>query len=209
MVSWGSRRSGRRRDPLRISRALRKASYHYRSGVSGESGKSEYIPDGEELYPEPDYVDRVVETFPVRYQEGLFLGYRHYLRAQTEPLFWFGHGLTYTTFDYSELSVEATSDGGATVRCRLANTGTRRGAETLQVYLSSPNADTPTRLAGFAKHSLDASESAVVEVQLQAREFERFDEAAGAFVRVPGEYGVLVGASAGDIRVKATVTVSS
>jgi beta-glucosidase len=117
------------------------------------------------------------------YDEGIFVGYRAYERDGREPLFPFGHGLGYTTWEY--LSVEL-RDGQVTVRVR--NTGERRGREVVQVYASKPDSaiERPPRwLAGFATAEADPGEEVEVQVTIAPRAFQHWD---GGWQTEPGEF---------------------
>lgn len=131
------------------------------------------------------------------YSEGVFVGYRWYDEEAIEPLFPFGHGLSYTTFSYSGLEV---ADDGTTVTvsATVTNTGTRPGSDVAQLYLSKPGvaAPQPPRwLAGFRKVSLAPGESATMTFTLDARSLSYWDTAAHAWVVDPGCYGIHVGRS--------------
>ncbi|MFB9903151.1 glycoside hydrolase family 3 C-terminal domain-containing protein [Allokutzneria oryzae] len=142
---------------------------------------------------------------PVRgrldYTEGLDIGHRAWLRAGKEPAYWFGHGLGYTTWEYSEVLVES----GNRVRVRLRNTGERAGREVVQVYLARPDSSLvrPVRwLAGFAAVAASPGETADVVVDLPDRAFAHWAD--GGWQTEPGSFEVLVGRSADDIRLRAT-----
>jgi beta-glucosidase len=130
----------------------------------------------------------VLDTAPrdgvVRYDEGVFIGYRAWARAGTEPLFPFGHGLGYTTWAYESLAV--TDPGAAQVTVR--NTGARRGREVVQVYVDGA-------LAGFAGVAADPGEAVTVRVPLSPRAMQTWDD--GWRTR-PGPYLVEAGRSATD-----------
>jgi beta-glucosidase len=143
-------------------------------------------------------------SFPERvaeYREGVFVGYRHFDANALQPLFPFGYGLSYTTFEYSGLSVGARGTGSAIsidVRFVVRNTGERAGAEVAQVYVSDLEASLPRpprELKRFAKVRLEPGESRVVEVELGWRDLAFFDEAAHAWTVEPGAFLVGVGAS--------------
>ena len=117
------------------------------------------------------------------YDEGLFVGYRAYERDGREPLFAFGHGLGYTTWEY--LSLER-RDGHVVVRVR--NTGERRGSEVVQVYASKPDSaiERPSRwLAGFAIAEAGPGEEAEVRVTIDPRVFQHWD---AGWQTEPGEF---------------------
>lgn len=148
-----------------------------------------------------------LEVYPglngrVRYEEGLNIGYRHYDRTGTEPMFPFGHGLSYAEFDLSGLTVERQGEG-ARVRAMLRNTGARAGSTVVQVYVGDRQASVPRpprELKGFAKVRLAAGESREVVVDLPPRAFAFFDLAGQCWRREAGEFTVWAGFSAGDIR---------
>jgi beta-glucosidase len=141
--------------------------------------------------------------------DGLFCGYRAVDRAHTVPAFPFGFGLSYTTFAYTHLSLSSPRvRRGETVmvRVEVMNTGTRAGAEVVQLYLSDEEATLPRpvkELKGFAKVMLSPSERQTVEIPISTRALEFFDPARG-WVSEPGRFAVLIGASALDIRLQAT-----
>ena len=117
------------------------------------------------------------------YDEGLFVGYRAYDRDGREPLFPFGHGLGYTTWEY--LAVEP-ADGHVTVRLR--NAGARRGREVVQVYASRPDSavERPPRwLAGFAVVEADPGEQVAVDVTIEPRALAHWD---GGWTVEPGAF---------------------
>lgn len=139
------------------------------------------------------------------YEEGLFIGYRAYDRAEVAPAYPFGHGLGYTSWEYE--SLEATP---ARAKVRVRNTGARAGRETIQIYLA-PVADAVSRprrwLAGFASVEAAPGDSVEVEIPLRGRAFEIWDELAGAWSFVPGQYEVRACHSLADVRLSATLEV--
>ncbi|MDA0567276.1 glycoside hydrolase family 3 C-terminal domain-containing protein [Streptomonospora sp. S1-112] len=148
------------------------------------------------------------------YDEGVFVGYRAWQRAQTPPAYWFGHGLGYTTWDYTGVEARPAPDGGLTVTVGLANTGERAGREVVQVYLEPHGgaaADTPERprrwLAGFAAVSAEPGARAEAVVAVPPRAAQVWDTAARAWRTVPGGYDVVVGRSAGDTRLRTAVEI--
>ncbi|MFF1834286.1 glycoside hydrolase family 3 protein [Streptomyces sp. NPDC058231] len=144
----------------------------------------------------------------LRYDEGVFVGYRAWEKAGTAPAYPFGHGLGYTTWEYE--SLVATPDS-ATVRLR--NTGTRAGGETVQLYLapqSAPasGAERPARrLAGFARVEAAPGESVETVIELDRRGYEIWDEQAHAWSPVPGTYEVQAAHSLGDVRLTTTTEI--
>jgi beta-glucosidase len=164
-----------------------------------------------ERYPGTDEGD----GYPViRYSEGLEIGYRWFQAQGVEPLFGFGFGLSYTTFDIADASVEAPDGANApiTVTASVTNTGPVAGAEVVQVYLGLPvEGQPPKRLVGFRKVFVEpgASEPVTITIDPAATNHPLgvWDDAARRFVVKPGEYTVHVGNSAGSTPHTATVTV--
>ncbi|MBO0510381.1 glycoside hydrolase family 3 protein [Streptomyces beijiangensis] len=143
----------------------------------------------------------------VTYSEGIFTGYRGFDKAGTEPLFPFGHGLSYTEFGYGRLSVRRDGDGLA-VSFTVTNRGRRSGAEVPQVYLGAahgaPVEMAVKSLAGFERVELDPGESRRVTARISERQLSYWDTVRGRWVRARGERPVYVGASSRDIRLTGT-----
>jgi beta-glucosidase len=152
----------------------------------------------------------------VYYGEGVFVGYRHYDQRQVEPLFPFGHGLSYTTFDYRDLAVSlqpgpAGETPAAHVLLTVVNEGDRAGAEIVQVYVRDVDASLPRppkELKAFTKVHLQPGESKQVEITLGARAFAFYEPTKEDWVVEPGEFEILVGASSRDIRLRKTIDLS-
>ena len=145
----------------------------------------------------------------VRYQEGVFIGYRHYERHKIRPMFAFGHGLGYTTFELSRLAV-ARNGGGARATVELTNTGERRGSTVVQVYVGDAQASVPRpvrELKGFAKAALDPGETRELAFDLPPRAFAFFDAAARNWRIEEGSFEISAGFSAADIRKSATLAM--
>src|SRR5665647_3530294 len=174
-------------------------------GAANPSGKlAETMPLAYEQNP-------TIGNFPgenglVRYGEGLLIGYRWYDTHGLDVAYPFGHGLSYTTFAYSDLVTRVHDDGARTsveVTCRVTNTGTRAGREIVQVYVSNPGSSVfrpEQELKGFAAVSLDAGASAEVHVTLDARAFSHWHTAASRWTLEGGSFEVRIGASSRDIR---------
>ncbi|MEV5609092.1 glycoside hydrolase family 3 C-terminal domain-containing protein [Streptomyces sp. NPDC052225] len=144
------------------------------------------------------------------YDEGLHIGHRAWLRAGTEPAYWFGHGLGYTTWDHERLDAPAAVDDDVpwTVRVHVRNTGPRRGREVVQVYLAKPGSavERPVRwFAGFAAVEADPGERVTAEIGVSPRALRHWCEAEAAWHVEPGVWHVLTGRSAGDLGLTATV----
>jgi beta-glucosidase len=177
-------------------------------GVVNPSGRlAETIPV--RLADSPAFLDFPGEHGHVRYGEGLFVGYRWYDARELAVSFPFGHGLSYTTFTYSDASV-TTDATGLTVRVTVTNTGAHDGAEVVQVYTSLPGsavARAPRELKGFAKVTLAAGETRSVGVHVRREDLAYWDTRVDRWVVEGGEYTVDVGASSRDIRAVLNVAV--
>ncbi len=150
----------------------------------------------------------------VSYNESLYVGYRYYNSADVKVQFPFGYGLSYTRFEYSELSLEtAALDEGETLRVRftLANTGDVAGDEVAQVYLSRPDSalyQPAHTLVGFARVSLAAGARQTVEIALPYARFAAYDPSTGTDVVEAGRYGLHVGDSSRSLPLSAQVQVA-
>jgi beta-glucosidase len=146
----------------------------------------------------------------VQYSEGIDVGYRWYDRHNITPLFPFGFGLSYTSFQYANLTVGAPDATGAvTVAFDVKNTGSRAGSDVPQVYVGQPAAagEPPKNLRGFSKVTLNAGQTQRVTVTLDARSFQAW--LGGAWTRTAGSYQVMVGASSRDIRLTGGITLGA
>ena len=146
----------------------------------------------------------------VRYLEDILVGYRYYDTRSVEPQFCFGHGLSYTSFAYSDLRVEKTGPSALRVSLRVANTGGLAGAEVVQLYVGerNPVVHRPEKeLKAFRKVFLRPGESQEVVMNLGLRAFSYYDDGAMQWAFSPGVYGVLVGSSSRDIRLRTEATL--
>lgn len=143
----------------------------------------------------------------VRYEEGLFIGYRHYDKTGIKPLFPFGFGLSYTSFALSDMHAAPYGDG-VQITATVTNTGARAGSTVLQVYVTPPaTPDRPHRtLRGFAKCALAPGQAQNVTIYLAPRDFARFDVPAQCWRVDAGEYVLSAGFSSADITAKCTLT---
>jgi beta-glucosidase len=153
-------------------------------------------------------------TKRVVYKEGVFVGYRGYERNGTKPLFPFGHGLSYTTFRYSNLQVSRTPGEPVIwkVSFDLTNTGAREGAEVAQVYVGDPQAKVPRpakELKGFSKISLRPGETRRVTVPLDSRALSYYDVNGKQWVAEPGDFDVLVGRSSAQIELRGKLNLAA
>ncbi|MCX5381150.1 beta-glucosidase [Streptomyces sp. NBC_00091] len=137
------------------------------------------------------------------YSEGVHTGYRWYEQQGVTPLFPFGHGLSYTAFDYRDLAVERTATG-AVVRVTVRNSGAVAGKEAVQVYLGpSPLVTAPQavkKLAGYTKTALEPGEEKRVTIPVDARQLQYWDTGRHAWTSAGGARAVSVGSSSADIR---------
>lgn len=145
----------------------------------------------------------------VLYGEGIYVGYRYYEARSIEPLFPFGHGLSYTTFEYSQLSVAARVNAGEPVEvsATIKNTGAAPGKEVVQLYVRDVQASLPRpikELKGYTKIALRPGESQTVVFVLDERSLAFFDPVRSEWIAEPGEFEVLIGSSSADIRLRAT-----
>ena len=151
----------------------------------------------------------------VRYEEGVFVGYRHYDRQGITPLFPFGFGLSYTSFELADLALDESafdSDGKVMVWASLTNTGKRAGSTVVQLYVGDEESAVPRpikELKAFEKVGLGAGESRRLRFELTGRDFTWFDVARRQWVAEPGSFGIMVGLSATDIRLTGVVRLTT
>ncbi|KAI1637021.1 beta-glucosidase M [Biscogniauxia mediterranea] len=204
-------------------------------GESNPSGKLPYTvarneSDYEHLFG-PDLAEGQFERFPQSNFsiEGVYIDYRHFDAKNITPRYEFGFGLSYTTFNYSNLQITprdgantdayptgAIREGGqvdlwdvlATVSAEIANTGDVDGAEAAQLYVGIPGSGVPARqLRGFAKPFVNVSSSATVEFELTRRDLSVWDVVAQKWMLSKGQYGIWVGASSRDLPLEGTLTI--
>ena len=152
------------------------------------------------------------KTFPNRgkvfYDEGIFVGYRWFDNQQIEPLFAFGHGLSYTQFEYGEAKLDRKSlrEGGAvTLSVSVRNTGERAGAEVVQLYISDKESSLPRpvkELKGFEKVYLEPGESTVVRFRISEDQLCFYDPSLPGWKAEKGTFEALVGSGSDDIRAR-------
>jgi beta-glucosidase len=147
-------------------------------------------------------------TRDVSYGEGVFVGYRWYDKRQIEPLFAFGHGLSYTSFAYSNLRLPASLMMGSSIDLAVdvRNTGLRAGQETVQVYVgdgATLGLVRPVKeLRAFEKVQLAPGETKTVRFTLSPRDLSYYDAHQGIWVSSPGTHHIFVGSSSRDIRLQ-------
>ena len=158
----------------------------------------------------PTYINFPGENGKVRYGEGIFVGYRYYDKKQIEPLFPFGHGLSYTEFDYANLRIVADGDDWL-VSAEITNSGTTAGSEIVQLYVHDAECSVPRpekELAAFGKVALEAGETKTVTMSLKRSELAFYDVTCSDWMIEAGEFAVWVGASSADIRLRGSLTVT-
>jgi beta-glucosidase len=161
----------------------------------------------------PAYGNYPGVNLKVNYAEGIYVGYRYYDTKNVDPLFPFGFGLSYTTFEYSDLKVMHATDVSGTVHpesdlvtFKVRNTGTRAGAEVVQLYIHDDHSkiDRPVHeLKGFKRVELKPGEERVVRFHLNRADLSYWSPEKKDWVAEPGTFEIQVGASSRDIRLKA------
>jgi beta-glucosidase len=176
-------------------------------GVAAPSGKTP-VTFPRRIEDSTAYGNYPGENLHVEYAEGIFVGYRGFDRRNVEPLFPFGHGLSYTMFEYSGLNVSGpTVKAGGTVEVslRIRNSGSRAGTDVVQLYLRDVESSLPRppkELKGFQRVSLDPGQARTLTFTLDGSDMAFFDPAKGDWVAEAGTFEVLVGASSRDIRLQ-------
>ena len=180
-------------------------------GFENPSGKlAESWPLRLEDVPSYSYFPGYPKT--VEYRESIFVGYRYYDTAKVSVSYPFGHGLSYTSFEYSDMKMDRTSfdgKGTVTVTCRVKNTGKRKGAEVVQAYISKKDPvlfRAEQELKGFEKIELESGEEKEVRFAFDARDFSFWNVRSGGWSVEGGEYEIRIGASSRDIRLRAVLT---
>jgi beta-glucosidase len=185
------------------------------------------------LYGKVNPSGKLAETFPlklednpsyhyfpggpatVEYRESVYVGYRYYDSVGQDVLYPFGHGLSYTTFEYSDLQLDRdrlSMPDPLTVTCKVKNTGTVAGKEIVQLYVRDVESTIfrpEKELKGFTKVQLESGEEKTVSIELNKRAFAYYDSDLQDWRVESGEFEILVGASSRDIRLTATVEITS
>lgn len=183
-------------------------------GDINPSGKlAETFP--KKLSDNPSYLNFPGETGKVEYREGLFVGYRYYDAAGVEPLFPFGHGLSYTEFDYLSISAERTEINDSDelkVSVRIRNSGKLKGKEIVQLYVSDKESSVlrpEKELKGFEKVELAPGEEKTVVFTLSKRAFAYYNTEIRDWDVESGEFEILAGPSSGNTPLGTTVSVNT
>jgi beta-glucosidase len=178
----------------------------------GDVNPSGKLPDTfpRRLEDNPAFINYPGESGKVLYGEDIFVGYRYYDARKIEPLFPFGHGLSYTAFTYSNLRVspaEVKTGEKINISVGIKNTGKVAGKEVVQLYVSdlaSRVPRPPKELKAFRKVSLNPGETKTVEFALDKEALSFYDPALKQWVAEPGEFEIQVGSSSRDIRTRKT-----
>ncbi len=148
----------------------------------------------------------------VKYTEGVFLGYRHFDQSTVKPMFPFGFGLSYTTFQYGGLQIAPPAgDDTVTVKFEVTNTGQRPGAEIAEVYVAEKHPKLPRpvkELKGFSRVELKPGEARTVTLNLDRRAFSYYDVDGKQWTVNPGEFEILVGGSSQEIKLQGSVQIA-
>lgn len=167
------------------------------------------------LSDNPSYLNNQVVNDLIDYREGIFVGYRYYDTKEMDVLFPFGHGLSYTTFEYHDLVLnkkEILDTDELVVSLKVTNTGKVTGKEVIQLYVSdlTHTAIRPIKeLKNFVKVELQPGETKEVTMNLNKRSFAYYNELISDWYVGSGEYEILVGSSSRDIRLQERVLIKS
>ena len=180
------------------------------AGVTNPSGKLPLtFPAGLDQTPRPELPGLGTPwgtATTIHYNEGSDVGYRWFARTGRRPLFPFGHGLSYTRFDYAGLTVS--DRGGVRANFTVTNSGPRRGADVPQLYLLEDPAGARMRLLGFERVDLDAGESRTVSLDVDPRLLASYDTDRGQWHTPGGSYRVALGHAAGNYALEADVSLA-
>jgi beta-glucosidase len=166
-----------------------------------------YIPAGQKLYS--GWYEDMNMSHPINnieYKEGVFIGYRWYESKNIQPLYHFGYGLSYSTFEYRDIKSSAknfTKEAGVTIEIKVKNTGKYAGAEVAQLYIQElkPSVARPLKeLKGFSKVMLNPGETKTVTIKLSEKDFAFWDVNQHNWKAEPGAYKIMIGAASNDIR---------
>lgn len=144
------------------------------------------------------------------YDDGIFVGYRHFDKNNIEPLFPFGFGLSYTTFHFQNLQVEIKPDGNFEASFDIINSGNMLGSEVSQLYISKENSKiirAPKELKGFIKCELKPGEKSRAVINFKRNDFAFYDEAAHGWKVEEGKYKIMIGNSSKDIKLQSSMDI--
>jgi beta-glucosidase len=173
-----------------------------------------YLPENETLYRNwSDNKEKDHPVYDVRYSEGIFVGYRWYEKKNIEPLYPFGHGLSYTTFEYSDLTVTNNRFQGndiVKVSFTLKNIGMKTGLETSQLYIQDIESTIPRpvkELKGFKKVELEPGQSKTVVIELSKNDLSFWNPESKGWYFEKGEFIIHIGSSSKDIRLQKPIVL--
>lgn len=173
-----------------------------------------YLPAGESLYHGWDGDnDMSHPIYNVVYKEGVHVGHRWYEKQKIAPLYAFGHGLSYTTFEYSDLRLNPSAipiDGRVTIEFTVKNTGAVAGTETAQLYVrdTASAVERPGKeLRAFSRVTVPPGESRVVRTRINAKELAYWDATARTWKVEPHDYTILIGSASNQIRLEGKLTL--
>ena len=156
-----------------------------------------------------EYPGDITKSLQVHYYDDIYVGYRYYDTYKVTPQFAFGHGLSYTNFEYSNLKLAA--DGkNVTATFTIKNTGKVAGAEVAQIYVHEQNAALPRpekELKGFEKVRLAAGEQKIISITLDENSFKYFDDVKNEWVMDKAAFDILVGAASDNIKLRNTINL--
>jgi beta-glucosidase len=166
------------------------------------------------LQENPAYINYPGENGRVHYGEGIFVGYRYYNKKEIAPLFPFGYGLSYTSFEMSNLQLSATETDTPELQAHVdvTNTGDRAGKEVVQVYVRDVQAAVarpPQELKGFQKVQLEPGETKTVTFRLDQASLAYFDDKQQGWLAEAGEFVVAIGRSSADISLEASFVLTA
>jgi beta-glucosidase len=151
-----------------------------------------------------------IKYWNIDYKEGIFLGYRYFDKNNIDPQFCFGHGLSYTTFDFSNINIKKVANQKFKVSFTIKNTGKKAGAEVAQLYVSDLECSVPRpvkELKGFKKVFLKPGESKTVTLTLTKSSFSFWSPKTKKWTLEPGQFEILVGSSSRDIKLKKVLDI--
>jgi beta-glucosidase len=173
-----------------------------------------YLPEGEELYTGWEFdFDMDYPVYDINYHEGVFTGYRWYEYKNVEPLYAFGHGLSYSTFEYSNLKTNTDryfKNDTVLVKVDVTNTRQRDGKEVVQLYVKDVEASVARplkELKDFRKVHIKAGETKTVYFTLHDRDFAFWDEESSSWKVEAGDFEIMVGSSSTEIKQKTVIAI--
>ena len=180
--------------------------------ITGEINPSGRLPTSfpKNIEDTPAFNSYPGKDLQMNYEEKLLVGYRWYDKKDIKTLFPFGHGLSYTQFEYSDLEVETQSESKVSCKFSIQNTGLIAGAETAQCYVgykTDDDSEPKKTLQGFSKIILNQGDKSKVEINLNSRNFSSWNEAKQNWEVRPGSYEIFIGSSAENIILQSTINL--